>query len=405
MHNQKTPALLGGILLVIGNVVGAGILALPMATAELGLPAAIFALFIFWLVMMLGAHYFLEANLAFPPGSNLISMSRTTLGKYSTAIAWICNLIVMYSLIAAYISGGSDLIKINLHYLGINLPTKTTALIFFAIFGFIISRGIRITDHLNRMLMLIKFSLFITMVISLASHFNPKIISFIPQKNLSASLLIIVITSFGFATLIPSLRNYYQSDVKKIKKIIFWGTLAPLIAYVIWVITIFLIIPYYGNHGLLEIAQSSKPVSDLQLALTNALHIAWISQAMNIFSGVCIITSFLANSVSLTDFIADGFNLYKNGRRTLAVYIIAYLPPVISVLFCSKIFLLGLSIAGTLAIIQLLILPALIVLRLRNSNKRKELSYSVFGGKAMLVFLLSLSFIILFYVLITGFFK
>ena len=405
MNSHKTPALLGGILLVIGNVVGAGILALPIATAELGLPAAIAALFIFWLVMMLGAHYFLEANLALPSGSNLISMSRATLGKYGTGIAWACNLIVMYSLIAAYISGGGDLVKINLHYLGINFPAEITGLIFVLIFGFIVSRGICTTDHTNRVLMFVKFSLFAVTIIGLASHFNPKIISFIPQKNLTASLLIIVITSFGFATLIPSLRNYYQSDIKKIKKIIFRGTFIPLIAYVIWIIAIFSIIPYHGNHGLLKIAQSSRPVSDLQLALSSALHIVWITQAMNIFSGICIITSFLANSISFADFIADGFNLYKNGQKMLSVYVIAYLPAIISVLFYSKIFLLGLSISGILAIIQLLILPSLIVWRLRYANRGKELSYSVFGGKVMLVFLLSLSFVILFYVLITGFFK
>lgn len=405
MGNQKTPALLGGILLVIGNVVGAGILALPIATAELGLPAAILALFIFWLVMMLGAYYFLEANLALPPGSNLISMSRTTLGKYGTGVAWVCNLIVMYSLIAAYISGGGDLVKMNLHYLGIHLPIEIAGLIFVLIFGWIVSRGIRTTDHTNRVLMFIKFALFAITIISLAPHFNTHMISFVPQKNLTASLLIVVITSFGFAPLIPSLRNYYQSDVKKIKKIIFWGTFIPLMAYVIWITTIFSIIPYHGNHGLLKIVQSSRPVSDLQLALSNTLHIAWITQAMNIFSGICIITSFLANSISLTDFIADGFHLYKQGRKTMSVYAIAYLPAILSVLFYQKMFLLGLSIAGILAIIQLLILPGLMVWRLRYANKEKEISYSVLGGKVMLVFLLLLSFAVLFYTLITEFFK
>ena len=65
MSNQKTPALLGGILLVIGNVVGAGILALPMAIAKLGLPLAIFALFILYgscLKMRERSHARLRAN-------------------------------------------------------------------------------------------------------------------------------------------------------------------------------------------------------------------------------------------------------------------------------------------------------------------------------------------------------
>lgn len=227
--NSKTPSIIGGVLLVIGNVIGAGILALPIATAQLGLPGTMVVLLCFWLLMMLGAYYFLEANLALPPGSNLISMSRVALGKWGVILAWICNLLVMYSLIAAYISGGSDLIKINFYYLGIALPSWVSSVVFLFLFGFIVSRGIHITDHTNRILMVAKAVIFFIVLIGLSRYFNSEIISIFPQNNLSASLLIIVLTSFGFAVLIPSLRSYYQSDVKKIKKIIFWGTFIPFV--------------------------------------------------------------------------------------------------------------------------------------------------------------------------------
>ena len=110
---HPAPSILGGILLVIGNVIGAGILALPIATAQLGLTLALILIIGFWLLMMLSAFYYLEANMAFPSGSNLISMTFAGLGKWGVGIAWICNLTVMYSLISAYISGGGDLIKIN----------------------------------------------------------------------------------------------------------------------------------------------------------------------------------------------------------------------------------------------------------------------------------------------------
>jgi tyrosine-specific transport protein len=397
MLSQKKPSLLGGILLVIGNVIGAGILALPIAIAQLGLPIAILMLFLFWLLMMLGAYYFLEANLALPAGSNLISMSRAALGKLGVVIAWICNLLVMYSLIAAYLSGGGDLVKINFHYLGITIPSWAASVIFLLIFGFIISRGIHIADKTNRVLMFIKAIIFFAVIFGLAYHFNLATISLIPQNNISASLLIIVITSFGFATLIPSLRSYYQSDIKKIKKIIFFGTLIPFICYILWATVIFSVVPYSGDYGLEHISQSVHPVAELQAALTQALHISWITQATNLFSSICIITSFLANSISLTDFIADGLGKKKNWL----VYFVAYIPATLAVIFYQKAFLLGLSIAGTVAVIQLLILPGLIVWFLRYVNKKNSLSYSVVGGKALLAFLILIS-IVLFILTIVG---
>ncbi len=397
---QSTPSLFGGILLVVGNVIGAGILALPVATAQLGLPCAIGILFLFWLLMMLGAYYFLEANLALPSGSNLISMSRAALGKWGVCVAWVCNLLVMYSLIAAYISGGGDLIKTNFNYLGVALPAWAASVLFLLIFGFVVSLGIHITDHANRVLMIIKAVIFGIAVLGISTHFNSSIVSIAPQESVSATLLIIVITSFGFSTLIPSLRSYYQSDVKKIRKIIFWGTLIPLLCYVLWITVVFSVVPYAGSYGLAQIATSHHPVSDLQFALSESLHIPWITQATNLFSAICIITSFLANSISFTDFLADGLALYKNQKKSVWVYAVAYLPALGAVLFYPQAFLAGLSIAGTLAIIQVLILPGLMVWFQRYTKRNTQLPYAVVGGKPMLVMLLVISFALLFFVLL-----
>lgn len=397
---QKPPSIFGGILLIIGNVIGAGILALPLATAQLGLPAAIALLLFFWLLMMLGAYYFLEANLAFPAGSNFISMSRITLGKPGMVIAWICYLLVMYSLISAYIAGGGDLIKINFYYLGITLPSWASSVFFLLIFGFVVFRGIYITDYTNRILMLAKAIIFFITVMGIAMHFNFYTIPIISQKNLSSSLLIVAITSFGFATLIPSLRTYYNSDVQKIKKIIFWGTLIPFLCYVAWVTVIFSVIPYYGVYGLAKISTSTHPVSDLQYALKEALQISWLIQATNIFSAICVITSFLANSISLSDFLADGLAIHKNQNNRWLIYLIAYLPAICVVIFYQKAFLLGLSIAGTLAIIQLLILPGMIVWFLRYSDIDIRSNYAVMGGKFLLIMMLIISFFLLVWALL-----
>lgn len=391
MINRKMPSLIGGILLVIGNVIGAGILALPIAIAQLGWPMAMVTLVVFWLLMMVGAFYFLEANLALPNGSNLVSMSKAALGKPGVAIAWVCNLLVMYSLIAAYLSGGGDLVKFNFHYLGITLPSSFASILFLLVFGFIVTRGMHVTDHANRVLMILKAVIFFTAVLGIASHFNSNTLFLIPQKSVSAGLLIVAITSFGFATLIPSLRSYYHGDVQRLKKIIFWGTLIPLLCYMLWSTVIFSVVPYEGVYGLRQMSNSAHPVSDLQSALSQALHITWITQATNIFSAICIITSFLANSISLTDFIADGIKSPDRQHKSWAVYVLAWLPAILAVLFYQKAFLAGLSVAGTVAILQLLILPVVIVWRFRYTRKKMVLSYQVPGGKYMLALFLFIS--------------
>ncbi|WP_328287250.1 aromatic amino acid transport family protein, partial [Legionella pneumophila] len=105
MINSK---LIGGILLIVGTSIGGGMLALPVSTAEVGFTNSLFFLFFCWLVMTAGALLILEVNLRLPAGSNMISMAKSTLGLPGQVIAWITYLLLLYTLLAAYISGGSD---------------------------------------------------------------------------------------------------------------------------------------------------------------------------------------------------------------------------------------------------------------------------------------------------------
>src|SRR5579872_3346282 len=105
--------LIGGVLLVVGTTIGAGILALPVATAELGFWGSIVLLTGCWAMMTACAFLFLEVNLWLPPNSNLISMAGATLGKGGQAVVWTVYLLLLYSILSAYVAGGGDLF----HYL------------------------------------------------------------------------------------------------------------------------------------------------------------------------------------------------------------------------------------------------------------------------------------------------
>src|SRR3990167_3886173 len=96
--------ILGSILLMVGTAIGAGMLAVPIATAELGFAGSLILLFICWFVMTSGAFLLLEVNLWMQPNSNLVTMARKTLGPFGQALAWLTFLLLLYSLISAYIS-------------------------------------------------------------------------------------------------------------------------------------------------------------------------------------------------------------------------------------------------------------------------------------------------------------
>lgn len=377
--------LLSGILMIVGTAIGAGMLALPLAAAHEGFLASIGVLFICWFIMTSSALLILEINMWFPPRSNIISMARNTLGKSGEVVAWVTYLILLYALLSAYIAGGGDFLKSLVNMWGLKFSSTVSLLLFTIILGFVVCLGIRAVASVNRYLMLTKLSIFVLLVAS--------IIPFVSlQKELGGDIhyftsgITIAITSFGFSNIIPSLRIYFDDDVVKLRKAIIYGSLVPLICYLLWNFAIMGIIPREGNNGLIAMLHSNKSTSDFVNALSEILQNHTISVFTNIFTAICLATSFLGVALSLTDFLADGFRIQKEGNKGYLVYAATFIPPLAIVLFYPGAFIMALNYAGIDCVILLVILP---VLMAWHGRYKKSLAngYQVSGGKLLLVFL------------------
>ena len=120
---------LGGIMMLLGTCVGAGMLALPIAAANEGFSIATLLLFVAWLSMTFGALTLLEVNLALPEKNNLISMAEATLGAFGKYLTWFVYLLLLYSLLCAYIAGSSNIVFAIMQAMHINSPAWLDTLI------------------------------------------------------------------------------------------------------------------------------------------------------------------------------------------------------------------------------------------------------------------------------------
>lgn len=379
--------LFGGILLIIGTAIGGGMLALPIATAQAGFFNSALFLVGAWVVMTLGALLLLEVNLWLPRNSNLISMAKTTLGKYGAIVAWICYLILFYSLIAAYTAGGSDLLH-NL-FLGVHfdLSAKISAVIFIAVLGFVVYLGMRSVDYVNRGLMSTKLIVYVLLVLM--------ILPFVSSEKLAdghisyiGGALTVMITSFGFAATIPSLRDYFHDDVKQLRLTILIGSFIPLICYLLWDAAIMGVIPQTGENGLVAMLHSGHSNSELVNNISSLLHRDIVTVFAKIFTSICLATSFLGVSIGLSDFIADGFKIPKQGGGKVLISLLTFLPPLIIVLFYPGAFIKALNYAGICCVVLLMLFPALMAWRGRYHKEGVAKGYRVIGGKPLLLILI-----------------
>ncbi|HBB52947.1 MAG TPA: tryptophan/tyrosine permease [Legionellales bacterium] len=372
----------GSILLIIGTSIGGGMLALPVATAAGGFYYSVLAFIFCWFIMTAGAFLILEVLQPLPQGSNMISLARHYLGKPGEMVVWLFYLALLYSLVGAYISGGTDVLNNALQQFDIQLPLSMVSAIYTLTFSFIIYKGIYWVDYVNRVLMFGKLGTYLILVLIVAPFVKFLHLNSGTLKGLLPNLSILI-TSFGFASIVPSLRDYWRNDIAALKKIIFWGSLTPLVCYLIWNLVI---MGSVGQDALNALVSSAHATSGVGKALLEKTSSESILGLFDFFSCICMLTAFLSVSLGLYDFLADGFKMKKSGLQGKTVLAMTFLPPLALVIVNPGIYLSALNYAGSFCIILLLFIPVLMSWKFRKQSKSTDIILP--GQKWVLSFLL-----------------
>lgn len=368
--------LLGGILLVAGTSIGAGMLALPVVTAEGGFLPAFFIYLFCWLFMTATGLLLLELCLKLPPDANLISMAAAYLGLPGKIFAWALYLFLFYCLSIAYISGGGGLLQA---WLGLDL--YLCQLLFVAVLGFCVYLGAWMVDRLNWILMVGLIFSYLAFVFFGLPYVNFSYLAS-SQWHVSVFALPVIFTSFSYQGIIPSLTTYLKREAKKIRIAIIAGTSLTFVIYLLWELLILGIIPLEGLKMAKELGQTAvAPLKDHMAAPI-------IIRIGHAFAFFAIATSFLGVTLGLFDFLADGFAMPKKGMRKMFLAALTFLPPLAVSLTNPSLFLIALTFAGGIGCALLLgFLPTLMVWVSRYGKTGHSGPVQLFGGKALLFLL------------------
>ena len=382
---------IGGILLIVGTSIGGGMLALPVANAATGFWQSSLFLLLCWMLMTLGALFILEVNLYLPPGKNMVSMAVATLGTPGLITAWLSYIFLLYALLSAYISGGADVLNGILQQVHIHASEWQLTILFTLIFGLVVYGGIRSVDLLNRSLMFAKLAVYLILAVLISPYIQVEHFHGGNAQYITGSVMILM-TSFGFAIIVPNLREYFNDDIQTLKRVILIGSLIPLLCYLVWDAVIIGSLPSHGEHGLITLMQDPHTTSKLATMLADRVNNNIISSLFNFFTSICMLTAFLGVSLCLISFLSDGLNMQQRGREGLILFLLTFLPPVAIVIFYPGAYIHALNYAGFFCVILLLLLPALM-----SFFGRKHFTpiFTVFGGKTSQLVLIICSIILL----------
>lgn len=378
---HKFGHLLGGTLLIAGISIGVGMLALPVATAEGGFFPAVMVYLICWLFMLATGLLIVEACLWMPKDSNLVTMASRLLGEGGKIACWVLYLFLFTCLMVAHVASGGNAIA----QFSSNLPHWASVLIYVLLFSPVVYLGTLWVDRFNMLLMAGVIITYFFFIFYAAPHVN---LSLLTEAKWSKawSALPVLLTAFGYQNLVPTLVNYMQRDVKKVRLAIILGTSIPFVIYLIWEFLILGIVPKEGPNGLIEaLAKGQNAVYPLGRYLKQST-VFKIGEAFAFFA---MTTSYICISIAYLDFLADGFKIEKKGIKKLGLCGIIFLIPTIIVWTNPEIFFKALSYAGGIGVVLLLgIMPIMMIWAGRYHQGRSLAHQQVKGGKVTLCILM-----------------
>lgn len=381
---------IGGIFILTGSAIGAGMLALPLVSSSAGFFYSAILLILNWALMTLTALLTLEATLAFKPHNNSFgTMTRKILGKPGQIITWLSYLLLLYATTAAYICGSTSLLNVILKStIQIELPFWVGTILFTLLFGGIVFLGTSTVDYSIRFLLSAKTILLIAVLVILVPYID---LSKLLAQSFSAKYLWVAapifLNAFGFHFAIPSVSSYCNQHAKSMRLVIIASTTIPLLIYILWLLVTFGIIPIAGKLSFAAIAYENTSVGGLIQTLNNITKNKYTASCINIFSNIAMTTSFLGVALGLFDFLADGFKRANTYTGRLQTTILTFLPPILFALFYQNGFIMALEYSAFFAIILEVFLPALLVYQLRGNNKLQS-TYRVPLNRHFLLILL-----------------
>lgn len=390
----------GSTFIVAGTALGAGMLAMPLATAGIGFATAMLLLLGLWIIMAYTALLLVEAYQYNDANMGLSSLAYKYLGRPGRLIISLAVPFLLYSLIAAYLAGGGEIISKSINsWLVWQLPDYVGVLLFAVIGGGVVCFGTHSVDLINRYLFATKIFFLATMLILLLPHVQQVNLLSMPVKQaLILSAIPIVFTSFGFHGSVPSIVSYMQGDTVKLRKIFILGSAIPLLVYIFWQVATLGAIETDTFVGILA---DESGLNGLLAAVKAVVGTARVEMAVRLFAALALATSFLGVALGLFDFLADFFKLPSTVAGRLQTGAITFVPPLLFALFYPKGFIFALGFAAIALSVLSLLLPALLV---RETRKQHAEGYRVFGGQLglWLVFVLGIAIIVIQLAIVSG---
>ncbi len=374
MESKVSPLQIISIgFLIVGNLIGAGILALPINTGLAGFFPSLMGLFVtsaamYYSAIILSNEAVTRQEITF----NYPSLYQTYLGTAGKWVAVLANLIILYGLLTAYLTGITSIIG-NLFQLSIS--PVWLMLCFFVIVTLISLAKVAAIQKYIAVLVAIKCVAFVVIVWMAGGHVKAQNLSHINWPLFTCGIPILV-TAFHFHNIIPAVCETLKWNQKVINRTMLIGMTLGFLMNATWLLVGIGVLPLDNSPiGLVNAFEKNLPAT---IPLAQAIHSQTFLLLAMFFALVAITTAYLANGLGLIGFMDDLTSHHLGRTSPTLSRVLAFGPPLVIALVYPDIFLKAIDFAGGFGIVTLFgILPSIIAIRKARTKTQKLLGVAM----------------------------
>ena len=356
--------------LITGNLIGAGILGLPIQAGLDGLIPTLVGMVIvgaamFYTAVILSKEAVGEREETF----NFPSLYSNYLGTSGKWVAILANLIILWGLLTAYLTGATTIITSLFHT---HLPGAIVLIIFALLITSLTACDIAVVRRYNALLVVVMWISFAVIVAMSERYVEIKRFAYKDWGFLPMALPI-MITSFHFHNIIPNVCHNLKWNFSIIWKTMLVGMLIGYLMNAMWVQVGIGALPLTGGDiSLVSAFEHNLPAT---VPLSKEVKSSLFTTFSLLFALLAISTSYLANGRGLLGFIGDlTKNHFKVSSRVL-ILALSFGPPILISLIYPDIFLKALNIVGGIGIVVLFgVLPSIIAIMKARTAAKKVLA-------------------------------
>lgn len=379
--------LLPSSFLVAGNVLGVGLLALPIKLGLSGYLPSVLDIIVICIAMVISALVIAERLPTDKPVFDLPSFFHQEMGITGRWIAIICNLIILYGIIIAYLSGISKIIYTLIPW---HISQSLIIVLYFTFATSLIVFGSNVLKRSSSVILPAIIICFVILVVIGGKHFNPKLLQYSNWKFIPLGLPV-VISTFHFHNVIPTVSMCVNNDRKSLYKAIILGVIIGLIMNLAWTTIVLGSLPHTS------IVQSFLYGIPATVPMSLLLNSKIFTTFGLIFAFLAITASYMANGSGLFGFIRDLLYTYTKSDNRILSGILAFIPTVLFALVSPNIFLQALDIVGGIGEAMLFaVLPGLILVSMMR--KKAGTLAKILTGVGYTIFMIGL-FVMIFVML------